>query len=126
LVVLIWHKILDVVSSPIRKSKKRRQPKVKLYHFEYVDEFPTALENYKIYVAGENRHLWAAAMICPCGCGAVIELNLLKKVRPCWRIKENPNDLATLIPSVRRITGCRSHFILRNGKIVWCNFDDYE
>ena len=37
-------------------------------------------------------------MICPCGCGEIIELNLLKQVRPCWRrarAREHLDEIAT-------------------------------
>ncbi|WP_436231260.1 DUF6527 family protein [Caballeronia sp. LjRoot29] len=59
-------------------------------------------------------------MICPCGCGEVIELNLLKQARPCWSAEEHPDGTISLVPSVWRQRGCRSHFFLRRGGIEWC------
>jgi len=39
---------------------------------ERVDEFPDALRPATLYVAGEDAHVFAAAMLCPCGCGDTI------------------------------------------------------
>lgn len=92
----------------------------RLFRSVRVDEFPETLDPLKLYLAGEGEHLWAAAMICPCGCKEVIELNLLTKVRPCWSVQEHANGLVSLAPSVWRQKGCRSHFFLRHGRIDWC------
>ncbi len=94
--------------------------KPKLFHSVRVEEFPDTLEKAKVYLAGEGGSLWAAAMICPCGCGEVIELNLLKQARPCWSAQEHSDGTITLAPSVWRQKGCRSHFLLRRGRINWC------
>lgn len=85
-----------------------------------VEEFPDKLDQAKVYLAGEGDNLWAAAMICPCGCGDVIELNLLQQARPCWSVQEHADGTLTLAPSVWRQKGCRSHFLLRHGRIDWC------
>ena len=85
-----------------------------------VEEFPDRLEREKIYLAGEGSNLWGATMLCPCGCGEAIELNLLKQVRPCWRASEHPDGTVSLVPSVWRQKGCRSHFFVRHGRIEWC------
>jgi hypothetical protein len=91
-----------------------------LFHFVRVEEFPDKLDHARVYLAGEGDNLWAAAMICPCGCGDVIELNLLKQARPCWSVQEHSDGTVTLAPSVWRQKGCRSHFLLRHGRIDWC------
>ncbi|HEY1544961.1 MAG TPA: DUF6527 family protein [Xanthobacteraceae bacterium] len=96
----------------------RRKPRV--IRAVRVEDFPDKLEQSMVYLAGEGPHLWAAAMICPCGCGEVIELNLLKQTRPCWSAQEHADGSVTLHPSVWRQKGCRSHFIVRQGQIVWC------
>ena len=94
--------------------------KPKLVRGVRVDDFPDRLEASKVYLAGEQGHLWGAAMICPCGCGETIELNLLKQARPCWAVKEHPDGGVTLSPSVWRQKGCGSHFFVRRGRIMWC------
>ncbi|WP_425988597.1 DUF6527 family protein [Afipia sp. DC4300-2b1] len=85
----------------------------------HVTDIPEALQAEKVYVAGEDGYAWSAAMLCPGGCGEVLEMNLLPDARPCWKIAETGDDLATLHPSVWLKTGCGCHFILRNGKVRW-------
>ncbi len=117
---LLWRSVYDVVALPARWLENRKKPRIIFYRFEHVDEFPDSLNPHKLYLAGENGYFWAAAMLCPCGCGDVIELNLLKKARPCWSVNEHPDGLVSLMPSVWRREGCHSHFFLRRGQIEWC------
>jgi Family of unknown function (DUF6527) len=72
-----------------------------------------------LYVVTEDGMAWQAALICPCGCGAQLDLNLLPDERPCWRVCISTDGAASLSPSVWRTEGCRSHFFLREGRIVW-------
>jgi len=116
----LWRSGRSIVSLPIRWWSKKERNKPKPYRYVHVDEFPDSFEPSKLYLAGENGYLWAAAMLCPCGCGDLIELNLLKKVRPNWSVQEHPDGFPTLMPSVWRSEGCRSHFYLRRGHIDWC------
>lgn len=62
---------------------------------------------------------WLAVLRCPCGCGATIQLPMTASSRPCWHFR-GPSERPGLWPSVRRSTGCRSHFILRGGSVEWC------
>lgn len=93
------------------------------YHIERVEDFPDAPKANILYVAGEGEHVWAAALICPCGCGEQIQLNLLKAASPRWTLHQDTAGQPSLKPSVWRRKGCRSHFFLRGGKIVWCRSD---
>lgn len=85
-----------------------------------VEDLPDDLLPRTIYLAGEGGHLWCAAMLCPCGCGDVIQLNLLEAVRPYWRVRELPDGTISIEPSVWRRKGCRCHFFVRGGLIEWC------
>lgn len=87
------------------------------FRYATVEDFPESLEESKVYVADA----WGAALLCPCGCGDVIQLNLLKNVRPRWRVREHFDHSVSLTPSVWRRHGCRSHFFLRRGRIEWCH-----
>ncbi|WP_338341959.1 DUF6527 family protein [Shinella sp. WSC3-e] len=40
--------------------------------------------------------------------------------KPRWDIAVDAKGRPTLRPSVWRNTGCKSHFWLRSGRIVWC------
>ena len=81
--------------------------------------FPKKLKKETLYVLTEDGLPWQAAMVCPCGCKTTLELNLLPDERPLWRYTADSKGRATLKPSVRRKVGCKSHFILRDGKINW-------
>ncbi len=94
--------------------------KPQLFRSLRVEDFPDKLQRATIYLAGEGDNLWAASMVCPCGCREVIELNLLKQVRPCWSAQEHTDGTISLLPSVWRQKGCRSHFFVRRGRIEWC------
>lgn len=108
--------IEDWLPAPLRRISRPR------LRYERVDEFPDLLKPSTLYVAGEE-HMWAAAMLCPCGCGDVIELNLLEQASPCWSVRQHRDGSVTLMPSVWRRKGCCSHFFVRNSRIYWCGFD---
>lgn len=73
----------------------------------------------KLYLVGEDCGYWIAAMRCPCGCGTLLEMNLLPDSEPVWSLSLT-STAPTLHPSVWRKDGCRAHFLLRNGRVVWC------
>lgn len=92
------------------------------YRLVAVEDLPEHLVKHVVYVVGDGEP-WCAAMMCPCGCGAVIQLSLLRHERPSWRVELSNDGWPSLSPSVWRTLDCRSHFFLRNGEIVWCNAD---
>jgi hypothetical protein len=117
LLAQIW----NLIYFPARWARSHWfQPRPQLFRFTRVDEMPDRLEPLTVYLCGEEKNLWAAAMICPCGCGEVIQLNLLKQARPCWSAVEHPDGTVSLLPSVWRKRGCRSHFFIRSGRVDWC------
>lgn len=95
-----------------------RRRRARRYRIEHVTEEPDVLLPNRLYLVGENGHLWHATLLCPCGCGEPIALNLLPEDRPCWRVTDR-GGVPSIAPSVARVRGCRSHFFLRRGKIVW-------
>ena len=88
-----------------------------------VEELPESLRCRRLYLLGD-RQPWSAALLCPCGCGEVIQLSLLPNDSPCWTVSLDRNGLPTLAPSVWRSYGCGSHFFLRHGSVVWCQAND--
>ena len=85
-----------------------------------VEELPEQFRDNEIYLIGENEHFWCVAMLCPCRCGAVIQLNLVDGTRPRWTFELDSNtQVITLYPSVWRTVGCRSHFNVRLGRVQW-------
>jgi uncharacterized protein DUF6527 len=65
---------------------------------------------------GQPRSL---VLMCPCGCEDVLVINLDPAAGDAWRLRRR-SDLVTLLPSVWRTSGCKSHFILYNNHIWWC------
>lgn len=88
----------------------------------YVEELPDLLDPKAVYILGQGRHLWFVALLCPCGCNEVLQVSLLPDAKPKWSLIEHADDGSiTLQPSVWRKIGCRSHFFLRRGRVLWCS-----
>jgi hypothetical protein len=64
----------------------------------------------------------SVVMLCPCGCGDELTVNLDSRVGPAWSIYESAKG-PTLYPSVWRESGCRSHFIVWGGRVYWCDYE---
>lgn len=91
------------------------------FRTEYIEEdAPDHPQPKTLYVVIEDGTPWSAAMLCPCGCGETLHMNLLPDERPLWQLAVNADGASTLQPSVNRIKGCRSHFWFRNGRVQWC------
>lgn len=85
----------------------------------FVEESPDEIERGFVYLVGAREAPWCAVMVCPCGCGAQIDLSLIKRDRPHWRAKVHWNTTVSLHPSIWRVRGCKSHFFVRRGRINW-------
>lgn len=90
-----------------------------LYRSKVVDELPDRVRARTLYLIGAPTP-WSAALLCPCGCGELIHLSLLPDDPPSWQHRQDSKQKPSLEPSVWRTTGCRSHFFLSKGRIVWC------
>lgn len=113
---LIFKNILKCIRSLFKKNND-------IYNTIFVEDLPDLIEKKTIYVLGEGNYLWSAAMICPCGCGELIQLSLHEEGRPRWRLVTNDDKTVSLTPSIWRNNGCRSHFFLKHGRIEWCKND---
>lgn len=60
---------------------------------------------------------------CPCGCGDILVINLDRRAGSAWRFYQR-DERFTLYPSYWRDTKCKSHFILWNNQIFWCDWDE--
>lgn len=97
-----------------------RTPFRRRYNFEIVEgKFPKKILPRTLYVLTEDGMPWQAALMCPCGCRATLDLNLLPDERPQWSYSVNQRGAPSLNPSVNRHVGCKSHFFLRGGHIIW-------
>ena len=93
----------------------------KSYRAEFVDERPEAEEMapLTLYVVGNRDAPFCAAMLCPCGCGDALYMSLVEEDWPRWRVKVYPDGTPTMVPSIWRVVGCRSHFFLFWGRVRW-------
>jgi Family of unknown function (DUF6527) len=83
-------------------------------------ELPDTPKPKTVYLIGENEYLWIAGTVCPCGCGAFLQMALVPEGHPRWTATSHWDGTTSLYPSVWRQKGCRSHFFLRHGKVNWC------
>lgn len=81
---------------------------------------PTEMVPNTFYVIIEDGFPWYASLVCPCGCGEVLHMNLLTDERPYWSLVQHFSGLSSLRPSVKRTKTCKSHFWYIKGRIRWC------
>jgi hypothetical protein len=82
-------------------------------------DLPAKLYSKTIYVVEEDGYLEHVVMVCPCGCGQLLYMNLIPDERPCWRVIDHENGTISLWPSVWRQKGCHAHFWFRHGQVFW-------
>lgn len=116
LIVRLWRWVVRVLFG--EKPSVLKQPGIVV---EFLDDDPENPESGTLYLVGGRQHAWKAVMVCPCGCKGLIELNLAPPGPPLWRVAGPEGAPVTVHPSVWRTTGCRSHFWIRNGEVVWCD-----
>lgn len=75
-----------------------------------------------LVVQNRERPKWVLFQ-CPCGCRQVITLSLQSQHRPHWRLTENSKGAPSLKPSVWRDVGCKSHFFISEGYVLWARDD---
>lgn len=87
---------------------------------EVHDELPPSkLPTRDLFLLREDGEAWSVIMRCPCGCGQPVELPLIHEAHPHWTLQVDKKGHPTLAPSVWRREGCRAHYFLRGGKVVW-------
>lgn len=64
--------------------------------------------------------LRSVMMACPDGCGETLTVNLDPRAGKAWRFYTSPQGVS-LFPSVWLEGGCKSHFIIWRGHIIWCD-----
>lgn len=100
------------------KLKENLLPSRRLTIIE-ADTPPQKLPRRNLVLAREDNEDWAVAFRCPCGCGKRLELLLFEEAKPNWSINIGKGGKPTLHPSVWLKGGCKSHFWLRDGKVIW-------
>lgn len=84
------------------------------------EQEPAKPKPYRLYVASSSKGPTFGYLLCPCGCGELLHLRFLPDRKPRWDIHVEQGGLVSLTPSVWRQVGCRSHFVLTQGKVYWC------
>lgn len=103
----------------LRNAIERLKPARRLVVIDG-DSLPAQLPRRDLVLARDDGEDWCVGFKCPCGCGRTIELLLIKESKPRWTVKVNEKQKPTLHPSVWLQTGCRSHFLLVGGRVIWC------
>jgi hypothetical protein len=102
-------------------STKRAGWRVPAYKATYVSDPPDTAKRNQLFVVGTRTDPFQVVMGCPCGCRRPIYLDLVPSHgAQHWKLEVSPSALPTLSPSVWRVDGCRSHFLLKAGRVVWC------
>jgi len=114
--VIVWSKRLFA-----RLGSWLRDPFKRPYRTVVVEEdLPAQLRQRTLYIVQEDGFLEQATMLCPCGCGRTLHMNLIPDERPCWHLTQHTDGTVTLHPSVWRKKDCGAHFWFRRGRVQWC------
>jgi hypothetical protein len=107
-----------------KKLLRRVQQKVfkilfeKKYRYRNVSDIPDKIEDNIIYIVQEGSEPETLVFNCPCGCEQSVYLNMLQDARPFWTYKVEKRKIS-IFPSVVRKGGCRSHYCIRKGRVIW-------
>lgn len=85
------------------------------------DVLPKSVKRRTLYVVEDDGFLEQAAMLCPCGCKRLLQMNLIRDERPCWQLTRHEDGTSTLHPSIGRKNDCQAHFWFRRGRVHWCD-----
>ena len=115
----------------MRKNKKKREYKLlhkalKVFHVIdlasiITEDMPVSedvKENTLVILGGKDWAKWVL-LKCPCGCGDLITLSLMKSHKAFWNLKIDLMKRVTLSPSIWKNDGCKSHFFVKKGKLRW-------
>jgi hypothetical protein len=81
---------------------------------------PEAIKPGYLYVVGGCNYVKWAYFRCPSDESEIIQLSLMTKRHPSWRVTIDMLGRPTLHPSVRQLDGSLAHFWVKTGHIEWC------
>lgn len=107
----IFRRFVDIVANLFERP----------FRVKYFDDDPDRadLSARMFAVVGTPQLQKYAHFLCPCGCGDVIVLTSNAKLRPRWTFLVDQAHRPTVTPSIWRTKGCRSHFLMKGGKVIW-------
>ncbi len=116
----IWREAKATVTGAFR-DLARWFARDRQYSVRFVPDLPARLARGHLYVVGDANQCHYASMACPKGaCKINLNMNLLPDDHPVWRLRVNAEGRPTLHPSVWRTKDCGCHFVMREGKLIWC------
>ena len=93
--------------------------KEKVYSYKFEEDVPDKFNSRTIYIISNDNFHWQVVMLCPCRCNKTLHMNLIKGNHPNWRFEIDKKKLISVYPSINRTVGCKSHFFIKKGKIIW-------
>lgn len=103
----------------VTAAGRAERPSINLSYFDSrADAMRAALAPRVLAVhRTEGKEKWAF-LLCPCGCGQQLTLNLMSSHRPVWQLAVRGGKTPSLFPSIDS-TSCGAHFWLRDGQVMW-------
>jgi len=99
----------------------------RIYRHEFVEDMPERPVPWVVYLVTDPGYApWSAGFKCPCNCGETIILSLIPKDDPSWKASITREGKISLSPSVWRVKGCKSHFFIRESRVLWAKDDVRE
>lgn len=80
---------------------------------------PEAFPAGQLVLVGAHKKFKWLKFRCPCGCGDVQALNLMKSHQPAWSLELHEDLSVSLFPSVHA-RKCGAHFWVQRNEIHWC------
>jgi hypothetical protein len=96
---------------------RRRHRIDRVVYVESMSELPKKLKG-DLYIVGGTKPKWAV-LACPCKCGDRIDVNLMERHHPSWRLQTDRGKV-TLHPSLWMPEDkCGSHFWIKRNTVEW-------
>jgi Family of unknown function (DUF6527) len=113
-----WLNRPEVLSAPLWIRATR--------YVEDLGDAQTPHDDEIIFVGSAKIQKWAVIR-CPCGCGHVLNVNLMRTHHPHWNLQRHEDGTMTILPSLWvKDAKCRSHFFLHRNRTVWAQGDGYD
>ena len=87
---------------------------------KFIKEYSEKLDHGILYIVdgkllGKPGEWTSSNHLCPCGCGEKVYIPFDQRN---WSLQIN-NDKVTINPSLANTFSCRSHYFIRDNKIIW-------
>ncbi len=86
---------------------------------EQKDNHTSALLASKLVLVGSQEKIKWLKFCCPCGCGEVHAINLMRNYEPFWVVDVHKDKMISVSPSIHAMK-CGAHFWIRRNRVYWC------